>query len=63
MDLHRSARARAFCPRWRGMSMGFATSKAVGAIARQPERPIKSTQRYAGPALMESTAIYGFRSR
>ncbi|MEA4969503.1 MAG: ATP synthase F0 subunit C [Candidatus Pelethousia sp.] len=43
------------------LSMGFATSKAVDAVARQPEASGKiSSVLIMGLALTESTAIYGF---
>ena len=44
-----------------GIGIGFATSKAVDAIARQPEAhsKIRSTL-VIGCALAEATAIYGF---
>ena len=41
--------------------MGFATSKAVDAVARQPEASGKiNSILLMGLALTESTAIYGF---
>ena len=44
-----------------GMMMGFATGKAVEAIARQPEASGKiNSILLLGLALVESTAIYGF---
>ena len=44
-----------------GIMMGFATSKAVDAAARQPEAADKiNTILLLGLALVESTAIYGF---
>ena len=44
-----------------GIAMGFATSKAVEAIARQPEASGKiNSILLLGLALTESTAIYGF---
>lgn len=44
-----------------GIMMGFATAKAVEAIARQPEASGKiSSMLLLGLALAESTAIYGF---
>jgi F-type H+-transporting ATPase subunit c len=44
-----------------GIMMGFATGKAVEAIARQPEASGKiSSMLLLGLALAESTAIYGF---
>ena len=44
-----------------GAMMGFATSKAVEAIARQPEASGKiSSTLLLGLALAESTAIYSF---
>ncbi|MDD6207607.1 MAG: ATP synthase F0 subunit C [Clostridiales bacterium] len=44
-----------------GIGIGIATSKAVEAIARQPEADgkIRSTL-LIGAALAEATAIYGF---
>lgn len=44
-----------------GIGIGIATSKAVEAIARQPEADgkIRSTL-LIGSALAEATAIYGF---
>ncbi|MEA5059681.1 ATP synthase subunit c [bioreactor metagenome] len=43
------------------LSMGFATSKAVDAVARQPEASGKiNSVLIMGLALTESTAIYGF---
>ena len=44
-----------------GIAIGLATSKAVDAIARQPEAEgkIRSTL-VIGCALAEATAIYGF---
>ena len=44
-----------------GIGIGLATSKAVEAIARQPEADgkIRSTL-LIGSALAEATAIYGF---
>jgi len=43
------------------LSMGFATSKAVDAIARQPEASSKiNSTLLLGLALTESAAIYGF---
>ncbi|MDR0490891.1 MAG: ATP synthase F0 subunit C [Oscillospiraceae bacterium] len=43
------------------LSMGFATSKAVDAIARQPEASGKiNSTLLLGLALTESAAIYGF---
>ena len=44
-----------------GLGIGMATSKAVDAIARQPEAAgnIRSTL-ILGSALAEATAIYGF---
>ena len=44
-----------------GVGIGIATSKAVGAIARQPEADGKiRTSLILGCALAEATAIYGF---
>ena len=44
-----------------GVGIGFATSKAVDAIARQPEAEGKiSKALLLGCALAEATAIYGF---
>lgn len=44
-----------------GAMMGFATGKAVDAVARQPEASGKiSSILLLGLALTESTAIYGF---
>ena len=44
-----------------GMGIGLATSKAVDAIARQPEAESKiSKNLLLGCALAEATAIYGF---
>ena len=44
-----------------GIGIGLATSKAVDAIARQPEAESKiSKNLILGSALAESTAIYGF---
>lgn len=44
-----------------GIGMGIATSKAVEAVARQPEASGKiNTMLLLGLALTESTAIYGF---
>ena len=44
-----------------GVGIGIATSKAVDAIARQPEADGKiSTSLILGCALAEATAIYGF---
>lgn len=44
-----------------GIGIGLATSKAVEAIARQPEAESKiSKALLLGCALAESTAIYGF---
>ena len=43
------------------LSMGFATSKAVDAVARQPEASGKiNSILLLGLALTESAAIYGF---
>ena len=42
-----------------GIGIGLATSKAVEAIARQPESKI-SKNLLLGCALAEATAIYGF---
>lgn len=44
-----------------GISIGIATSKAVDAIARQPEADGKIMRNLLlGCALAEATAIYGF---
>ena len=44
-----------------GLGIGLATSKAVEAIARQPEADGKITKLLIiGCALAEATAIYGF---
>ena len=44
-----------------GVGIGIATSKAVDAIARQPEADGKiRTSLILGCALVEATAIYGF---
>ena len=44
-----------------GVGIGIATSKAVDAIARQPEADGKiRTSLILGRALAEATAIYGF---
>lgn len=44
-----------------GVGMGIATSKAVEAVARQPEASGKiNAMLLLGLALTESTAIYGF---
>lgn len=44
-----------------GIGIGMATSKAVEAIARQPEAESKiSKALLLGCALAEATAIYGF---
>lgn len=44
-----------------GLGMGFATGKAVEAVARQPEVSGKiNSVLILGMALTESTAIYGF---
>ena len=44
-----------------GIGIGMATSKAVEAIARQPEAESKiSKSLLLGRALAEATAIYGF---
>ena len=44
-----------------GVGIGIATSKAVDAIARQPEAESKiSKNLILGCALAEATAIYGF---
>ena len=44
-----------------GIGIGMATSKAVDAIARQPEADGKITKALLlGCALAEATAIYGF---
>ena len=44
-----------------GLGIGMATSKAVDAIARQPEADSKSTKALLlGCARAEATAIYGF---
>lgn len=47
-----------------GLGIGMATSKAVDAIARQPEADSKITKALLlGCALAEATAIYRFRYR
>ena len=44
-----------------GLGIGIATSKAVEAVARQPEADGKITKLLIiGCALAEATAIYGF---
>ena len=44
-----------------GIGIGLATSKAVEAIARQPEAESKISKNLLfGYALAEATAIYGF---
>ena len=44
-----------------GIMLGFATGKAVEAVARQPEASGKiNSILLLGLALTESTAIYGF---
>ena len=44
-----------------GLGIGMATSKAVDAIARQPEAESKiSKNLLLGCALAEATAVYGF---
>ena len=44
-----------------GLGIGLATSKAVEAVARQPEADGKITKLLIiGCALSEATAIYGF---
>lgn len=44
-----------------GIGIGIATSKAVEAVARQPEAESKiSKNLLLGCALAEATAIYGF---
>lgn len=44
-----------------GLGIGLATSKAVEAVARQPEADRKITKLLIiGCALAEATAIYGF---
>lgn len=44
-----------------GIGIGIATSKAVDAIARQPEAEGKiSKNLIIGGALAEATAVYGF---
>ena len=44
-----------------GIGLGIATSKAVEAVARQPEADGKiRTSLILGCALAEATAIYGF---
>ena len=46
-----------------GLGIGLATSKAVEAVARQPEADGKITKLLIiGCALAEATAIYGFWS-
>ena len=42
-----------------GLGIGYATSKAMDAIARQPESKITKNL-LLGAALAEATAIYGF---
>ena len=47
-----------------GLGIGLATSKAVEAVARQPEADGKITKLLIiGCALAEATAIYGFLIR
>ena len=47
-----------------GIGIGLATSKAVDAIARQPEAESKiSKNLILGCALAEATAIYGFMAQ
>ena len=49
------------CALGAGIGIGIATSKAVEAIARQPEAESKiSKNLLLGCALAEATAIYGF---
>ena len=49
------------CALGAGIGIGLATSKAVDAIARQPEAESKiSKNLILGCALAEATAIYGF---
>ena len=44
-----------------GLGIGYATSKAMDAIARQPSAESKITKNLLlGAALAEATAIYGF---
>ena len=44
-----------------GIGIGLATSKAMDAVARQPEADGKISKRLSlGCALAEATAIYGF---
>ena len=44
-----------------GLGMGFATAKAVEAVARQPEASVNiNSILLLGCALAESTAIYAF---
>lgn len=44
-----------------GIGIGIATSKAVEAIARQPEAKVKLVKHFCwAAALAEATAIYGF---
>ena len=43
-----------------GLGIGMATSKAVDAIARQPEDTHDHKGTSSGCALAEATAIYGF---
>ena len=62
MDLTPIGAALALLPAMgAGIMMGFATGKAVEAVARQPEASgkINSTM-ILGCALAEATAIYGF---
>ena len=48
-------------PAWTAIGLGIATSKAVEAVARQPEAESKITKiLLLGGALAEATAIYGF---
>jgi F-type H+-transporting ATPase subunit c len=62
MDLSTIGAALALLPALgAGVSMGIATSKAVEAVARQPEANSKiSALMLLGMALTESCAIYGF---
>lgn len=62
MDLTPIGAALALLPAaFAGAMMGFATAKAVEAVARQPEASGKiNSILLLGLALVESTAIYGF---
>lgn len=61
-DMNGLAAALALLPAMgAGIMMGFATSKAVEAVARQPEASGKiNSILLLGLALAESTAIYAF---